>query len=98
MLFLIKEYLPKTRETIGLCCLKGGKKYYKLLAQQHTSLDKESKYCNIHYIHKYGLSEVERIHKEMMKTKEKYSFKGTINEFNQHLKSRKDLFFQSFSL
>ena len=93
--FLIKEYLPKTRETIGLCCLKGGKKYYKLLAQQHISLDKDSKYCNIPYIHKYGLREVERIHKEMMKTKEKYGFKGTINEFNQHLKSRKDLFFQS---
>ena len=66
-----------------------------MLVRHFISLDKNSKYCNVNYIHKYGLSEVERITKEMESTKDKSGFKGSLKEFNDHLKSRKDLKFKN---
>ncbi len=76
------EYLPTCRETVGIWDTPDGRAYYANRARYHTttSLTPEE-------IHKIGLAEVARNRAEMQKVMDEVGFKGTLNEFFDHLRT-----------
>lgn len=58
--FLQAEYLPASRQTLGVRSLPGGEAYYRWLVADHTTTD-----LTPDQIHEIGLSEVKRIRAEM---------------------------------
>ena len=84
--FLKNEYLPASRSTSGIGSLPNGAEIYKFYVKQHTTTDKTPA-----EIHETGLKEVARIKAEMEKVKELVGFKGTINEFFEHVRTKPEL-------
>ena len=84
--FLKKEYLPASRPSSGIGSLPNGKALYKAYVKQWTTTDKSPE-----EIHAIGLKEVARIKAEMEKVKEQVGFKGTINEFFEHVRTKPEL-------
>ena len=84
--FLKNEYLPASRNTSGIGSLPNGKELYKVYAKQWTTTTKTPE-----EIHALGLKEVARIKAEMEKVKNQVGFKGTINEFFEHVRTKPEL-------
>ncbi|MCF6131099.1 DUF885 domain-containing protein [Flavobacterium wongokense] len=84
--FLKDEYLPASRATSGIGSLPNGNEIYKVYVKQWTTTDKTPA-----EIHEIGLKEVARIKAEMEKVKEQVGFKGTINEFFEHVRTKPEL-------
>jgi uncharacterized protein (DUF885 family) len=84
--FMKTEYLPACRSTSGIGSLKGGNDLYKIYVKQQTTTDKTPD-----EIHQLGLKEVARIRAEMEKVKNQIGFKGSILEFFNHVRNRKEL-------
>lgn len=80
--FLKNEYLPVAREQVGLSSMKGGAKLYDFMIEQTTTLPLKAD-----EVHKLGLSEVARIHKDMEKVKAEVGFKGTLQQFFEYLRT-----------
>jgi uncharacterized protein (DUF885 family) len=80
--FLKNEYLPASRDAVGLHAMKGGDAYYAFMIEQNTTLP-----LTADYVHKLGLSEVARITKEMETAKAAAGFKGTMPEFFAYLRT-----------
>ncbi len=80
--FLVKEYLPGARESIGMSGLPDGKAWYEFSARVSTTTRLSPK-----EIHELGLSEVKRIRVEMDKVIEGTGFKGDFAEFTKFLRS-----------
>ena len=80
--FLQNEYLPKSRSSIGYNELPNGIKLYHFLIRYWTTTDKTAE-----EIYQTGLSEVNRIRKEMEDTKAKTGFKGNLPDFFSYMKS-----------
>ncbi|MDB5699318.1 MAG: hypothetical protein JWN69_2122 [Alphaproteobacteria bacterium] len=74
--FIKNEYLPHARETVGLGQMPGGAALYAYLVESTTTTDMTPA-----EIHALGLSEVDRIHREMEKVKDRIGFKGSLPEF-----------------
>ena len=81
-LFFDKEYLPKTRTSIGVSNFPDGLAYYQDRVRHYTSTD--ISYENIYQL---GLQEVARIKKEMLKVMEEVKFSGTLPEFITSLRT-----------
>lgn len=84
--FLKTEYLPTCRSTSGIGSVKGGNDLYKIYVKQQTTTDKTPD-----EIHQLGLKEVARIRAEMEKVKDQVGFKGSITEFFDHVRNKKEL-------
>ena len=84
--FLKNEYLPASRTTSGIGSLPNGAALYKVYAKQWTTTTKTPE-----EIHALGLKEVARIKAEMEKVKDQVGFKGTINEFFEHVRTKPEL-------
>ncbi len=84
--FIEKEYAPACRETSGLSANAGGSQYYATLVKQWTTTTMTPA-----QIHELGLREVARIRSEMESVKNQVGFKGTIGEFFNHVRARKEL-------
>ena len=84
--FLKNEYLPASRTTSGIGSLPNGKELYKVYAKQWTTTTKTPE-----EIHALGLKEVARIRTEMEKVKVQVGFKGTMNEFFEHVRTKPEL-------
>jgi len=80
--FLRNEYLPKAREGYGIMYMKGGDKLYRHLVQSTTTLP-----LTPEEIHDTGLREVARITGEMEKVKQEVGFRGTLQQFFNHLRT-----------
>ncbi|MFC5593816.1 DUF885 family protein [Lysobacter niastensis] len=74
--FINDEYLPKTRDSVGLDKLPGGGAWYAFNAKQSTTTD-----LTPAQIHQIGLDEVARIHGEIKKVMEQVGFKGSMQDF-----------------
>ncbi|MGE3692892.1 MAG: DUF885 family protein [Novosphingobium sp.] len=74
--FLDQEYLPAARETVGLSAMKGGGELYRMLIERQTTLrlDPDA-------VHRLGLSEVNRIQREMDKVRHQLGHDGSLREF-----------------
>ncbi len=84
--FIEQEYLLACRETSGIGSLKGGDALYRTLVKQWTTTN-----LTPEKIHELGLQEVARLRAEMEKVKKQVGFKGTIKEFFDHVRTRKEL-------
>ncbi len=80
--FMRDEYIPHTRDTLAAEALPDGKAYYRSRILEFTTLDLDPA-----RIHQIGLSEVARIHGEMVKEMKTSGFKGDFAEFLKYLRS-----------
>lgn len=74
--FINDEYLPATRDSVGLDTLPDGQAWYAHRARNSTTTDMSPA-----QIHQLGLDEVERIHGQIRKLMVEAEFKGTLQEF-----------------
>lgn len=81
-IFFDKEYLPKTRTTIGVSSFPDGLAYYQDRADHFTSTD-----LPYEEIYRIGLAEVARIKKEMLDILKEVQFKGSMKEFIARLRT-----------
>ena len=84
--FLNKEYLPASRATSGIGSLPFGKDLYAAYVKQWTTTDMTPE-----AIHELGLKEVARLTAEMEKVKTQVGFKGTLLEFFEEVRNKKEL-------
>jgi uncharacterized protein (DUF885 family) len=84
--FLENEYLPKSRTTSGIGSFPFGKELYATYVKQWTTTDMTPE-----EIHELGLKEVARINAEMEKVKTQVGFKGTLLEFFEEVRNKKEL-------
>ncbi len=80
--YLCDEYMKSARPTVGLSQMKGGPALYALAIEQTTTLP-----LTADEIHNTGLAEVARIKKGMEAVKTEVSFKGTLAQFFDHLRT-----------
>lgn len=84
--FLKKEYLPASRNTSGIGSIPNGKEIYAAYVKQWTTTNKTPD-----EIHEIGLKEVARLNAEMEKVKVQVGFKGTLKEFLNDVRNKKEL-------
>ena len=76
------EYLPATRQTVGLWDTPDGLAHYQYLATYHTTTT-----LTPAEIHAIGLKEVARNRAEMQKVMDEVAFKGSLTDFFRHLRT-----------
>lgn len=84
------EYLPATRETVGLWDTPDGLEYYRFLARYHTTTT-----LTPEQIHETGLREVARNRAEMQKVMDEVGFKGTLGEFFNYLRTDSKFYYKT---
>jgi len=84
--FLKTKYLPASRSTSGIGSIPNGKEIYAAYVKQWTTTTKTPD-----EIHEIGLKEVARLNAEMEKVKEQVGFKGTLKEFLNDVRNKKEL-------
>ncbi|HEX8481277.1 MAG TPA: DUF885 domain-containing protein [Allosphingosinicella sp.] len=80
--FIRDRYLPKARPTVGLQDMKGGPALYRHLVALSTTTQ-----MTPDEIHRIGLAEVARLHKEMEAVKTQVGFAGTLQQFFEHIRT-----------
>jgi uncharacterized protein (DUF885 family) len=80
--FIRDEYLPKSRQTVGLAALPKGGEQYAYLARHYTTTS-----MTPDEIFQTGLNEVRRIRGEMEKVKKQVGFKGDLKAFLEHVRT-----------
>jgi uncharacterized protein (DUF885 family) len=80
--YLVKDYLPKCRHTVGIWDTPGGDAWYQQRIHWHTTTN-----LTADQIHDLGLKEVERIRGEMQKVVDRVGYKGSLQEFMQYLRT-----------
>jgi uncharacterized protein (DUF885 family) len=82
LVFLRDEYIPHTTETLAAESLPDGKAYYRAQIREFTTLDMDPE-----AIHQLGLSEVAKIHAQMLDVMKETGFKGDFPAFLQFLRT-----------
>jgi uncharacterized protein (DUF885 family) len=85
--YLSNEYIKHCREQEGFWALPDGADMYRFFAKYHTTTE-----LSPEEIHKIGMSEVERIGSEIKKLMRKIGFNGSIREFTDHVREKKELY------
>jgi uncharacterized protein (DUF885 family) len=80
--FLNDDYLPAARVQPGLTGMRGGAMLYRRLIERHTTLSLDPA-----QVHRLGLREVARIHREMEGVRREMGFTGTLPEFFNHIRT-----------
>lgn len=80
--FFDKEYLPKTRKSIGVSNFPDGLAYYQDRTHHYTSTG-----LSYEEIYQIGLQEVARIKKEMLAVMNEVKFAGSLKEFIKGLRT-----------
>ncbi|RUO59726.1 DUF885 domain-containing protein [Pseudidiomarina marina] len=80
--FMVMEYLPNSRDSVGASELPNGSEYYQNRIKHYTTLD-----LTPEEIHQRGLAEVERIRNEMAVVIEKTGYKGSFEDFTNFLRT-----------
>ena len=88
--FIVNEYIPHARNTIGWCDLPDGREWYAHLVKDLTSTDMTPE-----EIHSLGLSEVKRIREEIESLMKEIGFEGSYGDFLSYMLSDKQFFFES---
>ena len=76
------EYRAKAPSAVGLVQYPGGRKYYDFLIRRNTSLS-----LTPEAIHQIGLTEVDRLERELDAIRRDAKFAGTAEEFHRYLRS-----------
>jgi len=85
-----EEYLPQSRESVGLYDIPNGRELYEVLAKSFTTTDLSPK-----EIHKIGLKEVKRIRSEMEGIIKQLEFEGSFNDFLKFLREDKRFYYKT---
>ena len=80
--FLDTDYIPHAQAAIGASALPGGMAYYRSKIREYTTLDLDPE-----TIHQTGLTEVARIHAEMLVTMKDAHFNGDLPAFLQFFRT-----------
>jgi len=80
--FIVEEYLPGCRSTVGASELPDGKNYYEYLVCHFTTLD-----ISPDQVHRTGLDEVDRLRHEMDEVIERVGFDGEFSAFLAFLRT-----------
>jgi uncharacterized protein (DUF885 family) len=80
--FMVDEYLPGSRDTVGIWDTPGGEDWYQKRIAWFTTTE-----LTADEVHQIGLAEVARIRSEMQKVIERVEFKGSFQEFLQFLRT-----------
>lgn len=80
--FMVSEYLPKARQSVGASEMPNGKAFYNNRIKHYTTTD-----LTAEEIHQIGLDEVARIRAEMLKVIESTGFEGDFDEFVTFLRT-----------
>lgn len=80
--FLKNNYLPNSRDSIGLKDVPNGKEWYEWVAKYHTTTD-----LTPDQIHDIGLSEIKRIRQEMEEIIESVEWDGDFKSFLNYLRT-----------
>ena len=80
--FIVTDYLPRTRASVGLSDMPGGSRLYAHLVESSTTTD-----LTPDRIHRIGLSEVARLQAEMEGVKREVGFGGTLKQFFEHVRT-----------
>ncbi|MEJ7578155.1 MAG: DUF885 domain-containing protein [Pyrinomonadaceae bacterium] len=80
--FYVREYLPPSFNEVGAWQMPMGEERYAFATRQNTTTTRTPR-----EIHETGMREVARIRAEMEKIKTQVNFKGTLQEFFQHLRT-----------
>ena len=88
--FLVNEYLPKSRDTIGISDVPNGKEWYEYLARYHTTTN-----LTPDEIHEIGLREVAKIRAEMEDIIEQVGWEGDFNSFLQYLRTDPRFYYET---
>ena len=84
--FMNTEYMEAGRTTSGIDAIPNGEAYYAHQIKTYTTTD-----MTADEIHNLGLSEVARILSEMEKIKTEVGFKGSIKDFFNYVRNKKEL-------
>ena len=82
--FIANEYLPATRDTVGMDQLPNGAEWYAFNVRQTTTTD-----LTPDQIHQIGLDEVARIHGEIRQVMKEVGFKGSLQDFFKFMRTDK---------
>ena len=89
--FMKEEYLPNSRETLGISETPDGDEHYAALTRYFTTLDDATP----EQVHQIGLKEVARIRKEMDEVIKDAGFDGTFKEFLEFLRTDRQFYAKS---
>jgi uncharacterized protein (DUF885 family) len=85
--FMLEEYIPACRSSLGAAELPNGEAYYAYLVRHHTTLD-----ISPEEVHEIGLAEVARIRGEMQQIIEELGFEGEFSDFLEFLRTDPQFF------
>ncbi|KGK01716.1 DUF885 domain-containing protein [Pseudoalteromonas sp. ND6B] len=88
--FLLNDYIPHTRDSVGYADLPNGKAWYEYQIKKNTTLS-----LSADEIHDIGLSEVARILSEMKTVKNTVGFKGDLASFFDHLRDSDEFYYKT---
>ncbi len=88
--YIANDYMPHTRDTVGMDALPNGKAWYAYRVRMMTTTDETPD-----QIHTIGLSEVARIKSKMDALRVKVGFKGDLNAFFEYLNTDPRFTFKS---
>ncbi|AXA84396.1 DUF885 domain-containing protein [Lysobacter oculi] len=88
--FIANEYLPATRESVGMDKLPNGAEWYAFNVKQTTTTD-----LTPAQIHQIGLDEVARIHGEIRQVMKEVGFKGSLQDFFKFMRTDKRFNYKS---
>ncbi len=80
--FMRAEYVPGARTTLAARALPDGEAYYRAKIREFTTLD-----MSPDAIHALGVSEVQRLHQEMVAVMKETGFKGDFPAFLKYLRT-----------
>ncbi len=84
--FLQQEYLPASREGVGISNIPKGQEFYDQQIKLHTTTT-----MTADEIFQLGESEVSRLSQEMEKVKQQVGFQGDLKSFFNHVREKKEL-------
>ena len=82
--FIANDYLPATRDSVGMDKLPSGADWYAYNVRQTTTTD-----LTPAQIHQIGLDEVARIHGDIRQVMKDVGFKGSLQEFFEFMRTDK---------
>ena len=88
--FLKNEYLPNSRDSIGISDVPGGKKYYEYLSKFYTTTD-----LTPDEIHQIGLDEIKRIRSEMEDIIQQVNWDGDFASFLNYLRTNPRFYYDN---
>jgi uncharacterized protein (DUF885 family) len=88
--YIADDYMPHTRDTVGLDKLPGGAAWYAYDVRQNTTTDMPPA-----QIHQLGLDEVARIHGEIAQVMKQVKFKGSLQDFFRFMRTDPRFTFKS---